>query len=469
MENPKLKKKSDSKCTLQLNGVQLSDFSESFERMSDSDKHSVFSQTVKCMNEDITSWDSNLSPSEMMERINWILISLAITISLILIAVFIRFLNTLPGDMPVMNEKFEIAKDKDNMVGFPEPHLLVVTSEGSILTISLHDQNFRLRLKHLPSPSNKAPDTIFPYYDAKEESLVFVRTGDKPMTIYFLNRGRTISRKSTRDYKTKLYFYLGNHRTIKRSKLKKSKHGIDALAERLGQFIWILGGMGASFQTFFLGQSHFNETSIWSIRNQRWFKGPQMPGYATSSCIASINSFQAFLVTDMYGAKTFDSHQNSWRAHHYHQGLGQYSIISCIVHITKNFKRLSLTLTTMATNPTATELWVYDLDREDLQKHSLPCENLDFNSFLKSFQGIPYLVNIIGKDFDYSFQFLRLDLSTTPIACSKEHEENVIFSKRPFKNPNSQNPIFKKVEMIEFLVRSHQKLPEGSTDPSEAT
>ena len=146
---------------------------------------------VSIVDSNVSIVDSILSRGEMEERINGILAAIAITISLILIAVFIRLSNSLPKDLVI--KRFQSVEQR--ILGVPEPHLLIVTSEGALSTFSFHYKNLHLNLTKLPSPSKKdyKKAKIFSYFNQKEESLVFIYTADKPMTVYYLNKGKLLN------------------------------------------------------------------------------------------------------------------------------------------------------------------------------------------------------------------------------------------------------------------------------------
>ena len=175
-----------------------------------------------------------------------------------------------------------------------------------------------------------------------------------------------------------------------------------------------------------------------------------------SSCIAPINSHEVFISWNGgngAGLKKFDLNQNIWSTKNIHQGLGAYFIQSCTVYISKNYEMFLFSLALHHVQENANELWIYDLKREDLQKYSIFCENLDLNSIIKSFYGELYLVSLSGDNLVFSFHFFKLDLSKNPISCFKVHEKKVTFSKNPFLKGD-----YKKVEIIDFLVRTNQKV-----------
>ena len=128
-----------------------------------------------------------LTRSESEERINLSLMIVANAISLILMAVMVRLFITLPTNkITYVQPKLS----KISVQGFPIPQIGIVTPLGSILTVSFY-QDFDLTFDKFPNPGYNGFGQIFPYYDAKEASLIFLYSIDnKKAVIYDIVEGK---------------------------------------------------------------------------------------------------------------------------------------------------------------------------------------------------------------------------------------------------------------------------------------
>ena len=131
--------------------------------------------------------DDILTRKESEERINLCLIIVAFAILLILMAVFIRLFDTLPTyKITYVQPKLS----KISVKGFPVPQIGIVTPLGSIFAVSFY-QEFNFTFDKLPNPGYFGFGQIFPYYDAKESSLVFLYSdNNKKAVIYDIVEGK---------------------------------------------------------------------------------------------------------------------------------------------------------------------------------------------------------------------------------------------------------------------------------------
>ena len=153
----------------------------------------------------------------------------------------------------------------------------------------------------------------------------------------------------------------GSHRKMKSSTntLYQSPESVDVgfnryhIGLRIGNYFWIIfGGLGPLLHHQAWDESHhlmYNPiplTLLWSIKKEKWFRGPDLPDFLNSDfkemCSISVGLNTAFVINRKY-TYSFNFEKRNGQYHTsppalLDQGNG-YSFESCVLHLQKDYSR----------------------------------------------------------------------------------------------------------------------------------